>query len=255
MDADLLRSRLSETFKGDTQPVVARKLNTSQSNVSKWMSGQQVPTTDNLLLISKAYNVSIDWLLGISEEKEIDGVVLDKLSYEQIAKVLDRLFELGSIEMPNINELIDEEILLTYGLGDADEDEVYDFGDEDEENEPRQKEKVPQTPPPRYDTDYIKIKDRILSHMLRRRLKIYEVGADMKYMWETSSLPLYKGQKLLKYSGDMEIAIDSKKWTTFGDADWVSLIKELGKLSAEELAEYIKQIEDKDNDGEKNGGQ
>ena len=224
MDADLLKSRLSETFKGDTQDVVARKLNTSQGNVSKWVSGQQVPTTENLLLISEAYGVSIDWLLGISDEKEIDGVALDKLSYEQVARVIDRLFELGSIEMPDLNEMSKE--FFDFDFGDEDE---YDFGDEDE----APKEQTPPQREPRIDSDYIKIKDRVLSHILRRRLKIYEIGEDMKDVWKTKSLPLYKGRKLLNYSDDMEIAIDSKRWTTFVDADWVSLIKELGHLSEE----------------------
>lgn len=245
MDGDMLKNRLSEIFKGDTQDVVARKLNTTQGNVSKWISGQQVPTTENLLLISEAYNVSIDWLLGRSGEKEIDGVVLDKLSYEQVARIIDRLFDLGSIEMPDLNELIDEDAVLNF---DSD-DEDYDFGDEDE----LPKEKTPSKPQPRFDSDYIKIKDRVLSHMLRRRFKIYEIGEDMKDVWKTRTLPLYKGHKLLTYSGDMEMAIDSKKWTTFGDADWVSLIKELGDLSKEELADYIRQIEDNEKDGDKNG--
>lgn len=245
MDSDMLKNRLSETFKGDTQDVVARKLNTTQGNVSKWISGQQVPTTENLLLISKAYNVSIDWLLGRSGEKEIDGVVLDKLSYEQVARIIDRLFELGSIEMPDLNELIDEDAVLNF---DSD-DEDCDFGDEDE----LLKEKTPSKPQPRFDSDYFKIKDRVLSHILRRRLKIYEIGEDMRDVWKTRTLPLYKGHKLLAYSEYMEIAIDSKKWATFGDADWVSLIRELGKLSEKELADYIKQIEDNEKDGEKNG--
>lgn len=245
MDGDMLKNRLSETFRGDTQDVVARKLNTTQGNVSKWISGQQIPTTENLLLISEAYNVSIDWLLGRSGEKEIDGVVLDRLSYEQVARIIDRLFDLGSIEMPDLNELIDEDAVLNF---DSD-DEDYDFGDEDE----LPKEKTSSKLQPRFDSDYIKIKDRVLSHMLRRRLKIYEIGEDMRDVWKTRSLPLYKGHKLLTYSENMEIAIDSKKWATFVDADWVSLIKELGKLSEEELADYIKQMEDNEKDGEKNG--
>lgn len=245
MDGDMLKNRLSETFRGDTQDVVARKLNTTQGNVSKWISGQQIPTTENLLLISEAYNVSIDWLLGRSGEKEIDGVVLDRLSYKQVARIIDRLFDLGSIEMPDLNELIDEDAVLNF---DSD-DEDYDFGDEDE----LPKEKTSSKLQPRFDSDYIKIKDRVLSHMLRRRLKIYEIGEDMRDVWKTRSLPLYKGHKLLTYSENMEIAIDSKKWATFVDADWISLIKELGKLSEEELADYIKQMEDNEKDGEKNG--
>lgn len=246
MDADILKKRLSETFKGDTQDVVARKLNTSQGNVSKWISGQQVPTTDYLFSISEAYRVSVDWLLGRSDEKEIDGIVIDKLSYEQAARVIDRLFELGSIEMPDLNEMNHGTDVFDFCFGDED-----DFGDEDEIS----REKSPSKREPRIDSDYIKVKDRVLSHILRRRLKIYEIGEDMKDVWKTKSLPLYKGRKVLNYSGDMEVAINSRKWTTFVDADWVSLIKELGNLSEEELEDYIKRVEDKEKSGEKDDWQ
>ena len=84
---ELLKARLAETFENDTQEVVARKLMTTQGNVSKWLNGQ-IPTTDNLLSISKAYKVSVDWLLGISDEKEIDGGVLEKLTYEHALEAL-----------------------------------------------------------------------------------------------------------------------------------------------------------------------
>lgn len=87
----IVKDRLSDVFKNDTQETVARKLNTSQGNVSKWVNGQQVPTTDMLYEISKAYDVSVDWILGRSKSKEIDGLVIEKLTYEQTARVLDRL--------------------------------------------------------------------------------------------------------------------------------------------------------------------
>ena len=64
---EILKNRLTETFAEDTQEVTARKLNTTQGNVSKWVNGQQVPTADMLRDISKAYKVSVDWLLGISD--------------------------------------------------------------------------------------------------------------------------------------------------------------------------------------------
>lgn len=35
----IVKDRLSDVFKNDTQETVARKLNTSQGNVSKWVNG------------------------------------------------------------------------------------------------------------------------------------------------------------------------------------------------------------------------
>ena len=85
---DITKLRLSETFHGDTQEVIAKKLNTTQGNVSKWVNGQQIPTPEMLHDISKIYKVSVDWLLGISDEREIDGIALEKLTYEQVARII-----------------------------------------------------------------------------------------------------------------------------------------------------------------------
>lgn len=63
--SESMKDRLSEVFQNDTQEIVERKLNTTQGNVSKWMRGTQIPTTDMLYEISKAYDVSVDWIMGI----------------------------------------------------------------------------------------------------------------------------------------------------------------------------------------------
>ena len=132
---ELLKARLAETFENDTQEVVARKLMTTQGNVSKWLNGQ-IPTTDNLLSISKAYKVSVDWLLGISDEKEIDGVVLEKLTYEQIAEELkgldidaDTLDDLYNTFLENHIEIVSEEG-LNDDEGDTDPDSPEKILDE-----------------------------------------------------------------------------------------------------------------------------
>ena len=101
---------LTEVFQGETQETTARKLNTTQGNVSKWVSGSQVPTSDMLCEISKAYKVSVDWILGISSQKEIDGVVLEKLTYEQITRIVDALIQNNNFSIPNLAELTPNEI-------------------------------------------------------------------------------------------------------------------------------------------------
>ena len=160
---DIIKNRLSEAFRGDTQDVSARKLNTTQGNVSKWVNGQQIPTSDMLREISKAYKVSVDWLLGISDQKEIDGVVLEKLTYEQVARIIDRLIELGNITIPDLQELKENV---------PGEDEYIELYGEDE----------PPAMEPIIDSDFLKVNDRVLSYMLRRRLKIYEIGDDFVEM-------------------------------------------------------------------------
>lgn len=216
---------LTEVFQGETQETTARKLNTTQGNVSKWVSGSQVPTSDMLCEISKAYKVSVDWILGISSQKEIDGVVLEKLTYEQITRIVDALIQNNNFSIPNLAELTPNEIEY----------------EEDENGE-----SVPIPPVPQYDSDYIKVNDRLLSYLLRRRYKIQLTGEDMLDMWKENKLPNFMGLKLLKYDGSVEETIDTRSWSSFGDAEWVELIKELSALTEAELQEIIRKSKEKD---------
>ncbi len=229
---DNISKRLSEIFQGDIQETVALKLNTTQGNVSKWVNGQQLPTIDMLREISIAYKVSTDWILGLSDQKEIDGLVIEKLSYEQAVRIIDRLIEMGTLIIPNLQELIE---------GRSEIEECM----EDEE--------ILQTRVSAIDSDYLKVNDRIFSYMLRRRLKIYEIGEDFVEIWKTQSLPLFRGLKLLNYKGNMEEAIDTRPWAAFNkDGDWVELIKELGSMSEEQRAVLIAKKKSA-KDGKKDG--
>lgn len=231
---DITKLRLSETFHGDTQEVTAKKLNTTQGNVSKWVNGQQIPTPEMLHDISKVYKVSVDWLLGISEEREIDGIALERLTYEQVARIIDKLIEMGTIIIPDLQKLREDN---------PDKDTYISPEDEEE-------------PPPKdpiFDSDYMKVKDRVLSHMLRRRLKIYEIGEDMKDAWKKQSLERYRGLWLLNYTGNMEDAIDTQSWARFNDGDWVELIRRLEKMTEEERTILIEESKLKEKDGINNG--
>lgn len=74
-------SRLSEAVGEDSQGIIASKLHMTQGNVSKIFSGNQLPKLDTIYSISREYNVSVDWLLGLSEEKRIIQFSSDELSY------------------------------------------------------------------------------------------------------------------------------------------------------------------------------
>lgn len=71
MGVQNLKTRLKETFGKDSQETVAQKLNMTQGNVSKILSGSQIPALDTIYQIAEVYEVSIDWLLGRSEEKRL----------------------------------------------------------------------------------------------------------------------------------------------------------------------------------------
>lgn len=62
-----------------TQVDVAKKLGISQPAYASWERGAKRPTQDNLVKIAQVLNVSIDYLVGNSDEKkedELDNVEL-----------------------------------------------------------------------------------------------------------------------------------------------------------------------------------
>ena len=195
--------------------------------MSKWVGGIQIPTPDMLLEISKAYKVSVDWLLGISEQQEIDGLVVEKLTYEQIAKVLDKLIENNTIEIPDLVVMADENGLCS---------DVQDGIEDGEDSAAR--ESV-------FDPDYIKIKDRLLSYIMRRRHKLASIDLEMLDMWK-EKLDNFQGLRLLTYNEKVQEVIDYKSPAQFKDGDWVELVHFLSSMTTEELHQLVEELKEKD---------
>lgn len=63
---------------GLTQVGVAEKLEISQPAYASWERGVKKPTQENLVKIAQVLNVSVDYLVGNSEEKsdELDNIEL-----------------------------------------------------------------------------------------------------------------------------------------------------------------------------------
>lgn len=63
---------------GLTQVDVAEKLGISQPAYASWERGAKKPTQENLVKIAQILNVSVDYLVGNSEEKadELDNIEL-----------------------------------------------------------------------------------------------------------------------------------------------------------------------------------
>lgn len=61
-----------------TQVDIARKLGISQQAYASWERGIKKPTQENLVKIAQILNVSVDYLVGNSEEKtdELDNIEL-----------------------------------------------------------------------------------------------------------------------------------------------------------------------------------
>lgn len=48
-----------------TQSDVAKLLNTSRQQVSKWETGVQLMGVDKYIILAQHYNISVDYLLGL----------------------------------------------------------------------------------------------------------------------------------------------------------------------------------------------
>lgn len=70
--------RIADTIKqlrtnsGYTQNQLAEKLNCNRQKIADWERGKSLPAADDLVLLSKTFQVSTDYLLGIAEIKTTD---------------------------------------------------------------------------------------------------------------------------------------------------------------------------------------
>lgn len=102
---EITKARLCELFKNESQEAVGKKLNMTQGNVSKLLTGKQQPTVETIFQIAKEYNVSTDWLLGLTEETKI---AKQDMSYGDILKMFSILGEKGALwPFPNTMHTID----------------------------------------------------------------------------------------------------------------------------------------------------
>ena len=83
--------------KGLTQDQVARSLKVHESAVSRWEGGSRFPSGEDLLALSSQFGVSVDTLLGKSEQPApagcvlLDQALLDRLDRAKDTAEFDRL--------------------------------------------------------------------------------------------------------------------------------------------------------------------
>lgn len=79
----LKQSRLKNHL---TQEQLGVLLHTDKKQISRWESGGSVPHADTLIELSRILGVSVDYLLGISNEPTI-RVRVDNLTMEEMAVI------------------------------------------------------------------------------------------------------------------------------------------------------------------------
>lgn len=94
--------RLKEIMKerGENQTTLAKKITEQYSTIQRqtislYMNGQSKPDTERLAAISKVLDVSADWLLGLSDERAVNGDLAQASRYTGLSadsvKVLHKL--------------------------------------------------------------------------------------------------------------------------------------------------------------------
>lgn len=69
-----------------TQEELAEKMRTEKTQISRWERGESIPRSEALIELSQILGVSVDCLLGLSEEPTI-RIRLDNLTLEEIAVI------------------------------------------------------------------------------------------------------------------------------------------------------------------------
>lgn len=96
-NTNITLERILELMGNDTQEVFGKKINMSQPNVSKMLKGTP-PSAATLIEMARVYNVSVDWLLGVSDHKQhTSNLDVGSLTYSDVLAVIDRLYENGTI--------------------------------------------------------------------------------------------------------------------------------------------------------------
>lgn len=116
---DTFRQRfLSLIGANASQAEIAEKIGTSRQNVGNWLNkGSTKPDIYTLTRIAKAYNVSADYLLGLSDCRSSDTTIKDMCEYtglseesihslhdvlekeEYLCPILDRMIKAGCLEV------------------------------------------------------------------------------------------------------------------------------------------------------------
>lgn len=76
-----------------TQPMLAKRLQVTKSVISAYETGLRMPSYETLLMISKVFSVSTDYLLGnnIWKNNSIDVSGLSEKEIEAVRTIIDSL--------------------------------------------------------------------------------------------------------------------------------------------------------------------
>lgn len=75
-----------------TQTQLAKKIGTSNVTICRYLTCERIPRLDVVTKIASVFNISLDYLLGLSDDKDIQ--VSDEISDLNIALLISKLYSL-----------------------------------------------------------------------------------------------------------------------------------------------------------------
>ena len=92
----IVATRIDELRGIESQQTMADKIQSNQGYISKLINGSAEPSVSTLIALAKAYGVSTDWILGLTDNPTNSIQPDDDLSYSQAFVVLANLYEHGA---------------------------------------------------------------------------------------------------------------------------------------------------------------
>ena len=96
MSNGIIAQRIKEIMGDLTQAEFATKVSSTQTTISKVLAGA-MPSSALLESIARQFGVSVDWMLGLSDNKYISGASTETLLYSDVVPVLAGLLDRGSV--------------------------------------------------------------------------------------------------------------------------------------------------------------
>ncbi len=77
-----------------SQNALAKELNITRATINAWEMGISYPNAQSLILLSKYFNTSVDYLLGIDERNMLNISELNHTEQEIVSKMVKYLISL-----------------------------------------------------------------------------------------------------------------------------------------------------------------
>lgn len=98
MYTEVFHSRLkaARESSGVTQKEVAKILKISQPTYANYEAGRNEPNMETIAMIAKMFDISVDWLFGLTSESHIGSIkqVKEEIERQKILKKLEKEAEL-----------------------------------------------------------------------------------------------------------------------------------------------------------------